>query len=299
VTVRVGVKVNAPITDIRWSQLRDMARAADQSGLDSVWSEDHQFGPRLFSWGRGGGDPWEAWSVLAAIAAVTERVRLGTIVASLNMTGPVMFARKAAAVQEISGGRLVAGIGAGSLAVEYAKIGQPIDHPVSRFEEAFEIIRRLFAGERFSFHGTYHRLEDTWLATVPETPPEWMLGSDGPRMLELALPHVDGWNVHWSQMAEFGNRPQRFAATNRRIDEACEAIGRAPDSLWRSVEVYVQAPGARGLPVTLPEDFPIWGIDELSERLDELAALGAHLVQVLIDPQTPDAVEAVASAAAA
>ncbi|MDX1658372.1 MAG: LLM class flavin-dependent oxidoreductase [Nitriliruptorales bacterium] len=286
----VGVKVNAPLTELRWSGIRDMALAAEVSGLDSLWSEDHHFGPP------DGGDPWDVWSVLAALAAATERLRLGPIVASLNFSSPLLFARRVAAVQEISGGRLVCGIGAGSLPAEYPKAGLPIDHPVSRFEEAFEIVRRLLGGERFDYQGEYWQLEDTWLSTPPEEPVEWMLGSTGPRMLGIALPHVEGWNAHWGS---FRNAVAGFRDLSEQVDEACEAHGRDPADLWRSAEIYVQLDGAIGLPIDLPDDFPVpRGEGEIGVVLSQLADAGADLVQVLVDPQTPEAVERLGAVAA-
>lgn len=289
--MKVGVKLNAPIREVRWADIRDMALAAEQAGFDSLWSEDHQFGPRR------GGDPWEVWSVLAALAAITRRVRLAPIVASTNFYSPVILARKAAAVQEISGGRLVFGIGAGSLPDEYPMLGLPFDHPVGRFEESIEVMRRLFAGERFSFDGTYVRLSDTWLSTMPEQPIEWMVGSQGPRVLSITLPHVDGWNVHWTDR-EGWNDAARFAATNELIDERCRALGRDPRTLWRSVEVYVQVDGAHGLPIDTPDDLrPITGdAAAIAQALAAHGDAGADLVQVLIDPQTPAAVEQLARA---
>jgi alkanesulfonate monooxygenase SsuD/methylene tetrahydromethanopterin reductase-like flavin-dependent oxidoreductase (luciferase family) len=289
--LKVGIKLNAPIIDVRWSGIRDMAMVADAAGFDSLWSEDHQFGPRL------GGDPWEVWSVLSALAAITKRVRLGPIVASTNFHSPVVLARKAAAVQEFSSGRLIFGIGAGSAPREYPKLGLPIDHPVSRFEESFGVMRRLFAGERFTFEGTYYRFEDTWLTNIPRQPIEWMVGSLGPRMLGITLPHVQGWNTHWGD-AEFWNQPQRLRQLNQWLDERCHEAGRDRATLWRSAEVYVQLDGAHGLPLELPEDFvPVAGdAAAIAESLAAFGEAGADLVQVLVDPQTPAAVEQLARA---
>jgi alkanesulfonate monooxygenase SsuD/methylene tetrahydromethanopterin reductase-like flavin-dependent oxidoreductase (luciferase family) len=297
---KVGIKLNAPIRQVRWADIRDMALAAEQAGFDSLWSEDHQFGPRTYraaSRTRVGGDPWEVWSVLAALAAITKRVRLGPIVASTNFYSPLLLARKAAAVQEFSGGRLVFGVGAGSLPAEYPKAGLPIDRPVSRFEESFEVVRRLFAGERFSYDGTYVQLSDTWLSTMPEQPIEWMVGSLGPRMLRITLPHVDGWNTHWGDH-EFWNQPGRLRQLNGWFDERCSEAGRDPSTIWRSAEVYVQVDGAHGLPVDLPDDFvPVRGdAAALAEQLAAFGEAGADLVQVLVDPQTPVAVEQLARA---
>jgi alkanesulfonate monooxygenase SsuD/methylene tetrahydromethanopterin reductase-like flavin-dependent oxidoreductase (luciferase family) len=288
---RVGIKLNAPVRAIRWAGVREMAAAAEDADFDSLWTEDHHFGPP------DGGDAWDAWSVLAALAAVTRQVRLGPIVASTNFHSPLILARKAAAVQEVSGGRLIFGVGAGSSPDEYPKAGLPADHPVSRFIESFEIMRRLFAGERFSFEGIYQRLDDTWLSTRPEHEIEWMVGSIRPRMLEATLPHVHGWNVHWSNR-DYWNRPSALRALNERVDEACRRVGRDPHTLWRSAEAYVQVAGAHGLPVTLPETFKPIGGDAaaIAEALSAFGDAGIDLVQVLIDPQTAAAVEQLARA---
>jgi alkanesulfonate monooxygenase SsuD/methylene tetrahydromethanopterin reductase-like flavin-dependent oxidoreductase (luciferase family) len=302
--MQVGIKVNAPVSPVRWQTVRDMAVVADQAGLASVWSEDHQFGPN--------GAVWEAWTTLAAIAATTERVLLGPIVASTNFyPSPHLLARKAAALHEISGGRFIFGIGAGSQPAEYPKLGLPFDHPVGRFDEAFQVIRRLLAGERFSFAGRFHRLEDTWLpphhlpssAQAEDKPTShpaaipFMVGSTGPRMLSITLPHVDGWNVHWSHR-RFLNRPEGFAALSQRVDAACATVGREPGEVWRSAEVYVRLSGGVALPMSLPEEFaPIDGSpEEVAEQLAAFDEVGCDHLMVLVDPQTPAAVEELAVA---
>ncbi|MDX1689995.1 MAG: LLM class flavin-dependent oxidoreductase [Acidimicrobiia bacterium] len=305
--MKVGIKVNAPVQAISWTGIRDMAQAAEAGGLDSVWSEDHHFEPY--------GGPWDVWSVLAALAAVTDRVELGPIVASTNYyPSPVILARKAAAVHEISGGRLILGLGAGSGDFEYAKLGLPFDHPVGRFEEAFEIVRRLLAGERFDYDGRFHRLEDTWLspvhrlgeasaeelgwldddwATQPVEPLDipLMAGSLGPRMLGIVLPHVAGWNVHWGDRI-FWNRPEAFPDVAERIAEHAEGAGVDPGSLWSSAEIFMEFDGARGLPVPVPDDLAALPADV--ETLQRCAEAGIDHLIVLVDPQTPAAVERLA-----
>lgn len=307
--MKVGIKLNAPIGPVRWETVKDMARTAEQGGLDSLWSEDHHFEPY--------GGPWDVWSVLSALAAITSRVSLAPIVASTNYyPSPVIFARKAATVHEISGGRLILGLGAGSGGYEYPRLGLPFDHPVSRFEEAFEIIRRLLAGERFDYQGRFHQLEDTWLSPVhrlrapgrdptriqptrwldddwetePTTPVEIpiMAGTVGPRMLKLMIPHSAGWNVHWGD-EQFMNRPENLPALHEWIDERFREVGRAPDSLWKSAEVYMQFDGARGLPVQVPDDLNPLQPDV--ETLHSLEEAGVDHLIVLVDPQTSDAVE--------
>lgn len=308
--MKVGVKVNAPIGPVRWQTIRDMAMVAEESGFDSVWSEDHHFEPF--------GGPWDVWSTLAALAAVTSRVQLAPIVASTNYyPSPVILARKAVAVDEISGGRLILGLGAGSAPFEYAKLGLPFENPVGRFDEAFEIVRRLLAGERFDFDGRFHRLSDTWLSPIhhhaegplrgsdvdPWLDSEWraepsvpagiplMAGSIGPRMLGIMSPHVAGWNVHWSH-PRFWNSPERFPDIVESVSEHAVGADRDPGELWSSAEIYMILPGRRGLPVDLPDDLaPLPGDVETLARCE--AARIDHLI-VLVDPQTPGAVDRLA-----
>ena len=137
-----------------------MALAAEAVGFDSVWMGDHL----LY---RDPGDPergpWDAWTILAGLAAVTQRVRVGPLVACLAFHRPGMLARMAATVNEIAGGRLTLGVGAGWNEPEFRAFGVPFDHRVARFEESFDVIRRLLAGERVTAHGAFVEVEDAVL----------------------------------------------------------------------------------------------------------------------------------------
>ena len=137
----------------RWSQLRQMAETAEAIGLDSIWVGDHLLYRDEAHPSRG---PWEAWTTLGAIAAVTRRVELGPLVAATSFHNPAMIAKKAATLEEISDGRLILGLGAGWNEPEYRAYGFPFDHRVSRFEEAFTIIRTLLGDGRCDFRGTYY-----------------------------------------------------------------------------------------------------------------------------------------------
>ena len=225
-----------------WPQLREMARTAEAIGLDSVWLGDHL----LYRWAdapsRG---PWEAWTALTAIAAVTERVQIGPLVACTSFHNPAMLAKKAATLDEISGGRLILGLGAGWNETEYLAFGFPYDHRVSRFEEAFTIIRTLLRDGRCDFDGTYYQVRDCELlprGPRPEGPP-LMVGSDGERMLGITLPHVQAWNA-W--FAWFDNSVDRYRELRDRIDEACQKAGRDPAEVERTAALFVAFPDAVG-----------------------------------------------------
>jgi len=198
--MKVGVQLPEVEWVARWPQLREMARTAEEIGLDSIWVGEHLLYRDDGLPSRG---PWEAWTSLAAIAAATERIELGPLVAATSFHNPAMLAKQAATVDEISGGRLVLGLGAGWNEPEYLAYGFPFDHRVSRFEEAFTIIRTLLADGHCDFHGTYYDLRDCEL--LPR----------GPR-------HAD----------------RERAAADGRLDGAADAVDHAP--LGAGLERLVQ-----------------------------------------------------------
>ena len=216
-----------------------MAVAAEDVGFDSIWVGDHLL---YRDDGRPERGPWEAWTLLAGLAAVTRRVTLGPLVACVAFHHPAMLAKMAATVDEVSRGRLVVALGAGWNRTEFDAFGVPFDHRASRFEEAFEIVRRLLAGERVTLHGAYHHVDDAVLLPTPSRRPSLMVGSSGERVLSIALPHVDAWNT-WFDW--YGNTPEGFAARNAEIDGAATLAGRDPREIERSACVRVRA-GSRG-----------------------------------------------------
>ena len=140
--MRVGIQLPEVERDVRWPEYLAMARAAEEVGFDSIWIGDHL----LYDDPERG--PWEAFTLLSALAAVTERVRLGPLVACAGFHAPGVLAKMAATIDEVSQGRFVLGLGAGWNRREFDAFGIPYDKRVSRFEEAFTIIRGLLAGER-------------------------------------------------------------------------------------------------------------------------------------------------------
>ncbi len=148
--LRVGVQLPEVEREVRWPEYEAMALAAERVGFDSVWVGDHLL---YRDDGRPERGPWEVWTMLAAIAASTERVELGPLVACAGFHAPAMLAKQAATVDEVTGGRLVLALGAGWNEVEFRAFGFPFDHRASRFEESFDVVRRLLAGERVTMHG--------------------------------------------------------------------------------------------------------------------------------------------------
>ncbi|HEX6401423.1 MAG TPA: LLM class flavin-dependent oxidoreductase [Actinomycetota bacterium] len=283
---RFGVQLPEVEREVRWPELVAIARAAEEVGFDSIWVGDHHL---YRGDGRPERGPWEAWTSLAALAAATERVRLGPLVACLAFHEPTVLAKMAATVDEISRGRLVVGVGAGWNRTEFDAFGIPFAHRASRFEESFEIVRRLLAGERVSFEGRWHRSSDAVLLPPTARRPTLMVGSTGPRVLAATLPHVDVWNTWYDW---FGNTPEGFAAKRAEIDDACVRAGRDPTTLERSACVLVRLNGAGERPVE-GDAIPLEGSPEtIAAGLLAFAEAGADEVILVCDPITEASVRA-------
>jgi probable F420-dependent oxidoreductase len=289
----IGVQLPEVEYEVPFDELIAMAQTAEQVGLDSIWLGDHL----LYDLPDGARGPHEVWTSLAALAAVTERVQLGPLVASTGFHAPAMLAKQAATVDAISNGRLVLGLGAGWNRREYTAFGFPFDRRVSRFEEAFTIVRTLLSQGRIDVDGEFYRLEDCVLHPPPVTPggPPLMIGSIGERMLSIALPHVDMWNVWWS---DYGNTPAGFAAVKAHVDAAAEAADRDPGEVEATCAVYVQLPGGGGRPMG---DYPAGPTEplrgtagELADHLRAFADAGAAHVQLVVDPITRSSIESLA-----
>jgi alkanesulfonate monooxygenase SsuD/methylene tetrahydromethanopterin reductase-like flavin-dependent oxidoreductase (luciferase family) len=271
-----------------------MARRIEALGFDSIWAGDHLL------YRNAEGDPsapWEVWSLLSALAVATERVEFGPLVASTSFHNPAMIAKKAATIDEISGGRLILGLGAGWNEVEYRAFGFPYDHRVDRFEEAFTIIRTLLEAGEIDYHGKYYELDHCVI--TPRGPriggPPLLVGSLGPRMLEITIPYVTYWNGWY---ADFDNDPAKLPPLMRRLDDACLKVGRNPATLKRTVALLVQVRGGAGRQSAYSEGreiLPIAGTSQqIAETIREVGKIGIDHVQLVIDPITIEAIEEVA-----
>ncbi len=272
-----------------WPELRDMARTAEAVGLDSVWVGDHL----LYRMAEGPRGPWEAWSLLAAIAASTERVQIGPLVAATSFHNPAMLAKKAATVDEISDGRLIVGLGAGWNPVEYEAFGFPFDRRASRFEEAFAIIRRLLREGSADFDGEFYTVIDCHIVPRPRPGgPPLMIGSQGPRVLRAALPYVDMWN---SWHAWFGNTPAGLSRLLDTVDGLCREVGRDPADVARTATIMIQAPGGTGRVYGDRKHEGTTGIGgsaaEVATDLLAFATTGVDHVQLVVDPITVSSIE--------
>ncbi len=291
--LEVGIQLPEVERDVRWPEYVAMARAAEAAGFDSIWLGDHLL---YRNDGRPERGPWEAWTMLAGLAAITERVKLGPLIACAGFHAPAMLAKIIATVDEICGGRLILGLGAGWNRPDFEAFGLPYDHRVDRFEESFEIVRRLLAGERVTYEGSYHRVDDCVLLPAPTRRVPIMIGSNGERVLSIALPHADAWNC-WYDL--YGNTPEGFSQMSTAVDEAARTCGREPGSIRRSACALVELEGASG---RRPKDVdipPVGGSPEqIARSLRSFAEAGADEAILVVNPITEDSILALGAAVA-
>ena len=228
---------------IGWRELRDMAQAAEGVGFDTLWIIDHVLfrnaGAVVMEEGQTRG-VWEAFSVLSAIAEATSRATLGPFVACNSFRNPALLAKTADTLDDISGGRLLLGLGAGWHEPEYAAFGYPFDHLAGRFDEALQIILPLLKGERVTFAGKYYQVTDCVLqprGPRPGGPPIW-IGAKQPRMLRLVARHADAYNTVWHA------RPSDLTGPFTNLEAACREVGRDPATIRKTAGVNVVVPGA-------------------------------------------------------
>lgn len=289
---KIGVQLPEVERFVPWPEYLELARQAEAAGYDSVWVGDHLIYDLPDGSTRG---PYEAWTTLAAVAAVTTRVELGPLVASTSFHAPAMLAKQAATVDAISGGRLILGLGAGWNRREYDAFGFAYDRRVARFEEALAIIAPLLREGRTSFHGRFYDVEDCVLDPGPvrEGGPPIMVGSTGPRMLSIALPVVASWNAWWST---YDNNVERFAALKAEVD----AAGGAQRQVEATAAVLVTLPDGRGRLMGDTYDAAVEKVtlDTLVGHVRGLAAAGASHLQLVLDPITAESIALVGAALA-
>lgn len=271
-----------------WNEIKAMALHAEAAGFDSLWVNDHL----LFDLGDAGRPPrgaWECWSILTSIAAVTTRIELGTLVACTGFRNPALLAKMADTVDEISGGRLILGLGAGYHEVEYRAFGYPFDRLVGRFEESLGIIHGLLRDGKVDFQGQFYTVRECELRPRGPTRrgPPIMIGArpDRPRALRLTAQYADYWNIFAVNQAE--NLVPALAA----LDAACVKAGRDPATLQRTVSVMVDPlgspsdPSKGGFSRYFASRTPATGTPEqLADVLRGFARAGVGHVQIFMTP---------------
>ncbi len=286
--MKIGIQLPEVEREVRWPELRGIALTVEETGFDSIWVGDHL----LFHHDGGTRGPWEAWSTLAGLAEATARVELGPLVAATSFHSPAMLAKKAATVDEISGGRLILGLGAGWNPAEYEAFGFPYDRRVGRFSEALPIIHRLIREGSMDFEGEFYSLKGAEILPRARPDIKLMIGSNGPRMLRIAAPYVDMWNT-WHVW--YGNRASGLAPLVAELEAACEEVGRDPSEIEKTAAVYVQLSRGTGRVAgseTRPRAEAISGShEEIAELLSEFASAGLSHIQIVVDPIDSEAVE--------
>jgi probable F420-dependent oxidoreductase len=213
-------------------------READANGWYGVWLADHYM-PDTGDITPARGDIYECWGLLPAMAAVSERVRLGTLVSPTSVHHPALLAKRAATIDRLSGGRLVLGLGAGWQLNEHHAYGIELEPPgkrVSRFSEAITIVRSLLDEETTTFHGEFYDFTDAPCDPKPvQSPLPLLVGTKGPRMLRITARYANEWNT-WAA--------PELAERRRSLAEACEQTGRDPATVWTSVNALIDLDGS-------------------------------------------------------
>ena len=275
-----------------WSTLRDMALTAEERGLDSVYLADHM----LFREGGTTEGIHEAWTVLSAVAALTSRVEIGPLVLAVPFRNPALTAKMAAELDEVSGGRLVLGLGCGWHEPEFEAFDFPFDHRVGRFEEALEIILPLLREGRVRFDGQWHRANAELLPRGPRPASmPILIAGKGPRMLRLVARHANRWNAAW-----YGPPPEAHELDARiaRLRAACDEEGRDIATMTLTAGVFVFFPGlARQGDETPPASAMRGTAEEVAPMLAGYAGRGIGELISHVWPNRPEAVAELAKAA--
>ena len=279
---------------VTWEQWRALAAACDEHGYEGLFRSDHYMSVT----GQTDRGSLDAWTTLAALAAVTSRVRLGTLVSPATFRHPSVLAKSAVTVDQVSGGRAELGIGAGWLEAEHRAYGFPFSDMRTRMDllaEQMEIIARSFAGERFSYKGEHYVIEDLDARPKPVQRPRPTVivgGRGGPRSLALAARWADEYNTFSASVDEIRERREAFAVAwgeaGRDPDafrfsamvavlvgaderELSDRVARLAD--WQGREPAEVLDSLRGTGV-------VGTVDEAAERLAELEAAGAQRVMI-------------------
>jgi alkanesulfonate monooxygenase SsuD/methylene tetrahydromethanopterin reductase-like flavin-dependent oxidoreductase (luciferase family) len=278
---------------LRWNDLRAMAERSEELGFDSFWVPDHLI---FKNPGEKPHGPWECWSLLAALAATTSRLQIGSLVTCVGFRNPGLLAKMADTVDEISGGRLILGLGAGWHEPEYEAFGYPFDNRFDRFEEAVQIIRTLLREGQIDHEGRFYTLRECELrprGPRPEGPP-LLIGAlaTKKRMLGLIARYADLWNG-W--LVASRSHPDEVAPLTAALDAACIAAGREPASVGRTVGIMVdQRPEHARTPLASGAQ-PLAGTpEEIATAIRAFAAQGISHLQVSTVIQGVAGVEAFA-----
>jgi F420-dependent oxidoreductase-like protein len=280
--------------DVTWEDWRALARACEEHGVEGLFRSDHYLSVE----GRGERSSLDAWATIAALAAVTSTLRLGTLVSPATFRHPSELAKVVATADHVSGGRVELGMGTGWLEAEHAAYGfpyPPLGERMALLEEQLQVVAGEWADGPFSFEGRRYRVRDLDALPKPLQRPRPNLilgGSGGPRSLALAARHADEYNWGFKTAAQ-------CAELRRDLDAACREAGRDPiplslmtgwlagehraellDRAGRLAEWRGHDGGAEDFLRNLPDAWLAGTLDELTARLGELAEAGVERVML-------------------
>lgn len=226
--MKIGIMVEGQ-EGLTWERWFRVAEHVEAVGLDSLWRSDHFFSVM----GRTERESLEAWTSLTTLAQRTKRITFGPLVSPMTFRHPALLARMATAVDLISEGRLVLGVGAGWNEDEHAAYGitlPPLKERMDRLEEGIKVIRALWKGGPVDLDGKYYPLHGATAMPRPYRPagPPLLIGGDGEvRLLAIVARYADEWNSH-------APGPEAYQAKRRKLEEHCRAVGRNPEEIRRS-----------------------------------------------------------------
>lgn len=273
--------------DVRYpsfAEVRETARQIEEAGFDSLWVFDHL----LYSTAdesRSG--IWEGWTILSALAAITQRIELGPLVACTHFRYPAILAKMAATLDEVSQGRLILGLGAGWNQPEFEAFGIPFDHRLERFQEALHIIVPLLRAGRVDFEGKYYQARKAEL--IPRGPrpagPPILIGGWGPRMLELTVQHGAIWNGGYCGTIDtFRQRLDRFIA-------ARSDAGKTASQVEASALIKLGWPDLAAIPAFYEGEYVTGTADEIAQAFKAYADADVAHVMCQYHPSTPAALQ--------
>jgi alkanesulfonate monooxygenase SsuD/methylene tetrahydromethanopterin reductase-like flavin-dependent oxidoreductase (luciferase family) len=278
-----------------WESIKERAATAEATGFDVFVFEDAM----LYKGERASDGVWEATTIAAAVALVTERMAFGTSVINSPYRSPAIVAKIAETIDEISGGRFVLGIGAGNTPEsDYLAFGAPADMRYSRFAEAIQIIHALLKTGAVDFQGEfYSAVEAEMVLRGPsKTGPPINIAAGSPKMLQLAARYGDLWNW-WGWDETLDETVARMRPIVEHLDRSCEAEGRDPATLARTLDLYLVVPepfqASFEEAEEVPFQRPVTGShEEIASHLISLAGLGFSEIRCDLWPKTTEAIAA-------
>ena len=292
----MGIGVILPIAEKsafggtpHFADVLEMTRTANDVGLDAVWIIDH-FVFRLepdndFNMPADQDDKgvWECFTTMAGLASATERIQIGALVACTGFRNPGLVAKMTETIDDISGGRVILGLGAGWHKPEYDMFGYPFDHRVTRFEEAIAIIAPLLRQGRADRDGRFFQAHDA--VNQPRGPRPGgapiLVGTSGERMLRITARYADAWNTVWHK------DPEAIVPRMAALDAACREVGRDPATLVRTAGGNVAMPGYLGVRPDAIEGDP----EAIAETILGFRQRGMQHFIAGLDPCTPRTIE--------